>query len=364
MSAELWSPLPPEGFMCWPSPSQETLLRACFLRGEAGARALEAWLAQAHLSRLDDFSLRLLPLLNCRQNDLPIDSEAGQLGARVRLAQWEQNRRRIACAAALRETLAAAGIECVFLKGVALVSRFYVDPGLRGMGDVDLLVRRNYVHAGVEALLREGWRAEGGLMPGQIVEQTRVRHAWQFTREDEICDLHWHPVVRCLSPEIAEFFWTGSALEQPLPAPSATDQLFHVCVHGVQWSWTPQTRWIPDAMAILGSGVAIDWPRLCALAAPARLSFRLHAALDYLRRRLEAPVPETVLDELAAAGANRFERREHALLQKPCPLGPIDSLRWHITNFQRIQPYDEQWSKQPVWLGFPDYLRIFLRGRT
>lgn len=353
--------------MCWPSPSQELLLQACFLRGDAGAQAQEGWLAQNGLSRLDDFSLRLLPLLSCR-SDLPGDSEAGQLAARVRLAQWEQNRRRIARAAALRATLAAAGIDCLFLKGVALISRFYGDPGLRGMGDVDLLVRRNNVQAAVETLLREGWRAEGGLMPGPIVEQARLRHAWQFTREDEICDLHWHPVVRCFNPEIAELFWAGSAprntAEEPLPAPSATDQLFQVCVHGVQWSWTPQTRWIPDAMSILGSGVAIDWLRLCAMAAQARMSFRLHAALDYLRRRLEAPIPETALDQLASAGANPFERREHALLQKPCPLSAVDRLRWHVANFQRIQPYDQQWSQQSVWLGFPDYLRAFLRGTT
>jgi Uncharacterised nucleotidyltransferase len=352
--------------MCWPSPSQQTLLRACFLAGNAAARELEAWQRGIHAGDLDDFSRRMLPILIRRWSRGPLDAEIAELGTRVRLAQWEQNGRRIAIAASLQSTLAAAGIECLFLKGVALLSRFYGDFGLRGMGDVDLLVRGSDAAAAARALLADGWRAEDDLSPEEIGNQTRIRHAWQFVRADgEMCDLHWHPLVRCFNPEVAGRFWDASesvsVANRMLRIPCPTDQLFHVCAHGVQWSWTPQTRWIPDAMTILASG-AIDWERLFELAAAARMTVRLHAAVEYLQQVLDAPVPVDLLRRLSQHPAAAWERREHDLLQKPCPLGALDSVRWHVTNFRRIRPYDEAWSRQPVWLGLPAYLRLFLRA--
>jgi hypothetical protein len=362
---------PSGGGVCWPSPSQEILLRACFLAGDAAARELEAWRQEIHAGDLDDFSRRLLPLLIHRWGRDQLDEEIAELGTRIHLAQWEQNRRRFEIAASIEDALAAAGIECVFLKGVALLSRFYGDFGLRGMGDVDLLVRKGDVGAAAQELLRDGWSAEDDLSPGEIGSQTRVRHAWQFVRGDgEMCDLHWHPLVRCFHPEVAERFWSASesvpVANRIVRIPCATDQLFHVCAHGVQWSWTPQTRWIPDAMTILASvsvrGGAINWQRLFELSVAARMTVRLHAALDYLRRRLDAPVPLESLRRFSQHPAEEWERREHRLLQEPCPLGALDSVRWHATNFRRIRPYDEAWSKQPVWLGFPRYLRLFLRA--
>jgi hypothetical protein len=363
----------PGSYMCWPSPAQETLLRACFLTRDAAQQAFATWRTQIHTANIDDFSQRLLPLLVHRMN--PPDEEIAELGARVRLAQWEQNRRRMGVAAALQTTLAASEVECVFLKGIALLSRFYGDLGLRGMGDVDLLVRRRDVVAAARALLRDGWNAEDDLTPEDIGTQARVRHAWQFSRADgEICDLHWHPVVRCFNPEVADAFWNGAecipAANQVVRVPCATDQLFHVCAHGMQWSWTPQTRWIPDAITILlssgapASANAIDWPRLSQLAVASHMTVRLHAALNYLHQQLQAPIPQDILLQLARHPVPHWGRREHELLQKPAPLRVFDSMRWHITNFRRIRPFDEVWGKQLFWLAFSYYLRLFLRPGT
>jgi hypothetical protein len=349
------------------------LLRACFLPEVTAVRELEAWQRMVRSTELDDFSCRVLPLLVRRWSGDFLQVEIAELGARIRLAQWEQNRRRVAIAASLEAALAAAGIECLFLKGTALLARFYGDFGLRGMGDVDLLVRRSDTVAAARAFLGNGWSAEDDLPPEQIGTQARVRHAWQFIRRDgEMCDLHWHPVVRCFNPEIGGRFWSASdsvpVANRVIRVPCATDQLFHVCAHGLQWSWTPQTRWIPDAMTILASGApvgssaAVDWERLYELAIAARMTVRLQAALDYLRARLEAPVPQDILHRLSRHPADEWERREHRLLQKPCPLGALDSVRWHATNFRRIRPYDETWSRQPLWLAFPRYLRLFLRS--
>jgi hypothetical protein len=199
------------------------------------------------------------------------------------------------------------------------------------------------------------------------MRKTRVRHAWQFSRgEDESCDLHWHPVLRCYSPAVAELFWEGARsaelLQRPVSVPCATDLLFHVCAHGLQWSWTPQIRWIPDALTVLRSSAEIDWERLLNLAALAEMNVRLHHALGYLRERFEAPVPVTVLGRLQSAGGH-WERREYLLLQKECPLGLAGRARWHLTNFHRIRPFDADWSGGFWGTAFAEYVFVFL-GRS
>jgi hypothetical protein len=378
--------------MCWPSAAQEKLLRACFLSGPAAVREWESWRSDVSLDRLDEFSLRLLPILIRARRENPVEGAVAELATRIHLAQWQQNRQRIALAASIQSTLSSAGIRCVFLKGMALLTRYCGDTGLRAMGDVDFLVQKHDVVNAIEALTRAGWIAEENLAPGEIPSQVRVRHAWQFNRgPEESCDLHWHPLVRCYAPQVAAAFWSGA---EPVEfgglralVPCATDQLLHACVHGLQWSWTPQTRWVSDAMTIITSRAPIDWRRLSELAAAASMTIRVHAALSYLHDRMEAPVPENVIREFgrrqtagspsldikhtavspsssipSANNIDVWEEREYALLQKPCPLGAVDSLSWHVTNFRRIRPYDERWRNKPAGLAFFEYLRAFLRA--
>lgn len=353
--------------MCWPSAAQEKLLRACFLSGPAAVRDFEAWRAEVDLDHLDEFSLRLLPILIRAWGVHPLDERVAELGSRIRLAQWQQNRQRIALAASIQSTLSSAGIPSVFLKGMALLTRFCADTGLRAMGDVDFLVPRHNVVNATDVLTRAGWIADENLAPGEIASQMRVRHAWQFNRgPEESCDLHWHPLVRCYAPQVAEAFWNGAETAElgglRALVPCATDQLLHACVHGLQWSWTPQTRWISDAMTILASRAPIDWRRLSELAASAGMTLRVHAALCYLRNRMEASVPEVELTTMAKHRRPVWEKSEYDLLQKPCPLGAVDSLRWHVTNFRRIRLYDKPWRDKPAGLAFFEYLRTFLRA--
>lgn len=352
--------------MCWPSAAQEKLLRACFLPPPQARREFEAWRGEIELDCLDELTLRLLPLLIRAWGVDPLDGDVAGLAQRIHLAQWHQNRQRVALAASLQATLSSAGIPCIFLKGMALLIRYCGDTGLRAMGDVDFLVGKEDVPRAADALLQAGWTGEDRLTANEIASQSRVRHAWQFERgPDESCDLHWHPLVRCYAPQVADAFWTGAEPvrtgEFVALVPCATDQLLHACSHGLQWSWTPQTRWVSDSMTILSSGAALDWSRLRDLARAANMSIRIHAALQYLRDRMQAPVPDRVIEELSPPGSAAWEQREYTLLQKECPLGALDSLDWHVTNFRRIRRYDARWSKMPAGIAFLEYLRTFLR---
>jgi len=342
---------------CWPTDQQELLLHACFAPEEEARQALDACRDQLDSPTLDPVTGRLLSLLYHRWGN--------RLSERAYLAHvgiWRSNQRRFLMALAIARDLQRDGVDCLFLKGVALTAAHYRDPALRGMEDVDFLVRPQHVEGALQCLLRAGWIPEEGAGMAEILLRRRVRHAWQFHRgEDESCDLHWHPVVRCFSPSVASLFWDGARtaelLHRPILVPCPTDQLFHTCAHGLQWSWTPQIRWVPDSLTVLREPAAIDWDRLQQLAAHAAMNLRLHFALEYLRRRFDAPVPVAVIEHLRAAGAN--ERREYQLLQKECPLGLADRLWWHLTNFQRIRRFDDEWSRGWWGKGFTQYVALF-----
>jgi hypothetical protein len=314
----------------------------------------------------DPAAATLLPLLDWRWGDrLPDDISVHARSRRLTL--WRQGQERLALADSIAATLQQARIDSVLLKGTALIARYY-EPGVRGVGDIDLQVPRGQVRAAVEALTQAGWTAEDGLSPIQIEAQMRARHAWQFYKpgpdgEPAMCDVHWHPVVRCYSPRLAELFLEGAetvtAGSHALRIPCATDLLFHAAAHGLQWSWTSPLRWIPDAWFVIRSG-AVDWPRLGMLAAEGDMTFRVHRALEYLKTHFDAPVPEDILQSLS--GAPGWEAREQTLLEKPSPLGLVDATSWHRYNFRRLRRFDPAWKDANAMSGIASYLKVFFRA--
>jgi hypothetical protein len=350
-----------DGHPCWPTPLEECLLAECF--GTAPGQPFT--LKTGDLAALGGSSRLLLALLAARRGRAFASQEVSEHAYLARVTNWRRNQRRFLMALGLARDLAAAGVECVFMKGLALTLCHYLDPGLRPMEDVDLLVKPEAIARAVGVLFAAGWKAEDGATAADILRFSRVRHACQFTRgEEESCDLHWHPVVRCYSPLVRQWYWEGAVearlMGHPVRVPAATDQLFHVCAHGLQWSWTPQIRWVPDSLVILRKPEQVDWPRLGRLAAEGRMNVRLHRALCYLRQRFAVPVPATLLEELEKAPTWRWEEREHELLQKRCPLGMADRVRWHTTQFRRIRRFDEQWRNCNWPGGFVNYLGAFL----
>jgi hypothetical protein len=158
-------------------------------------------------------------------------------------------------------------------------------------------------------------------------------------------------------------FWMGAETvdlagrEVRLPCP--TDQFFHVCVHAMHWEWTPNLYWVADALTVLGDA-EIDWDRAAALAVHAEMRERFTRALSWLVSQFHADIPVQVLGVRAPG----WERREYALLQKPCPLGFFDSAAWHRYHFRRLRRFDAQWHAMPAFIAFPRYLATFLDAPT
>ncbi len=339
------------------------MLLACLAAEPEATRALDR-IVSTNGGGVDAGCAQFLPLLYRRW---PLRQDAILIaGKKAYLTIWRQNQDRMLHLTSLLEGFQELGIPCLVLKGAALILAHYRDPGLRGMRDFDLLIHERNLEAAIVHLTRAGYTAERQLQTSAILERARVGHAWQFSLgAEQSCDLHWRPVVRCYSPEVARLFWEGARTavldRAPALVPSPTDQLFHVCAHGLQWDWIPQIRWIADAVTVLRE--PIDWDRVARLAEESCMRVRLARALGYLRLHFNAPVPESLPERLERSAPD-WERREYRLLLKPSPLGLFDSVSWHAHHLRRIRPFDAEWSAAPAWLGFPQYLKTFLNARS
>ena len=126
---------------CWPTASQEVLLRAALRPGVEAVDAWWQWCATSDLDRLDHFSTQLLPQVYRNLQDAQAHAvpEIGRLRGIYRRS-WYRNQLVLHAAAGVREQLAAAGIPTMLVAGAAVALRH--DPSLaaRPIDDAGALV--------------------------------------------------------------------------------------------------------------------------------------------------------------------------------------------------------------------------------
>jgi hypothetical protein len=334
--------------MSWPTPAEERVLRAAFSPStETGAAdAIRAIDVRA----LDERERCLLPLLCPRLRELRIEGPLREAAEAEYLRTASRNTALFEHGGQLVQELETAGIPTMILKGAALVERYYRDPGLRPMLDLDVLVPRERLVAALARLHRAGWMPMGVLTPAVL----RTRHALTcITRDGFLCDLHWRPFLEPVPPGVHDALWTTS-VEMSLHgartrAFSPADQLLHVCVHGAQWHATPVLWWVGDAINIVRTG-QVDWRRFVSQTVAFRLVVRTREALQYLRDRLGADVPADVVETLRGQSVSASERFERRLVARQHRI--LGDLPRHWYVHQRSEA-GRGWRG---WLSFPSYL--------
>ena len=300
----------------WPTRAHECLLRAALLRGPAARAAWEQWSGQASLDTLDAGSFRLLPLLYA---NLEAEGVRHPLMSKLKgiyRYHWTKTRVLFHQAGLVLDRLHAAGFQTLMLKGAALATLYYPNPGLRPMDDFDVLVPLSQAAAAAALLVEAGWqpilqRPLRAFTPAYF--SVRPGHGFR-NAAGQSCDLHWHVLFQACRPEADVSFWQAAI---PLAfqgratlALSPADQLLHLCAHGTLWNPMPSVRWAADAVLLLRAA-AVDWPRLVAQAQAFALTLPLFDTLAYLKRLLDAPVPDTVLEQLWDAPFSGPERQAY-----------------------------------------------------
>ncbi|MFN2532163.1 MAG: nucleotidyltransferase family protein [Pyrinomonadaceae bacterium] len=319
---------------CWPTKSQELLLRACLLSGHEAAIAWRQWQSIFDARSFDEGSRRLLPLLyrNLRKQKI-IGPEITRLKEDY-FYTWSQNQFCLRGIETLIDAFNQRGIRNILLKGSALALLYYEDVGLRPMKDIDVLVCRNQAKQSMQLLTSLGWKPRYASPEAFIPFEQAI----EFISPNSLnLDLHWRLMWEGRQDLDDDEFWAASMPMRfegtETRALNSADQLLHVCVHGAKWNDTSSLRWIADAMMIIQSQkFDVDWTRVVRLARERQLILPLRETLSYLNRLLEAGVSTEVLTELQGARITRFERWSYRTR-----LGRNDSLKmltvvWHWMN--------------------------------
>jgi hypothetical protein len=346
-----------------PDELQSLLLHATLARAEV---ARDAWARAKHVADtpqlLDHASYRLLPQLYRNLLDAGVaEPELAKLKGIYRHS-WYQNQRLFHQSADLLRVLHDAGIETLVLKGAALSILHYRDSGSRPMEDFDVLVHRRDAPRAAALLETAGWVQLNTAWPPETMFRVVSSVGFRNDRGTEF-DLHWNPLYEVV-PEAP--IWDHAV---PLEiggvstlALDPTDQLMHVCVHGLSWFPAP-LRWISDAVVTSrAQDPGIDWDRLADQAARWQLSARMETALELLRDSFDVPVPESTLERLRASRRPLSERIGHRVLTRPPEHFALPAVFWdRYCRMRNVGESGYEWRGLPL-TRFPRYAFHSLRA--
>ncbi|BCM94378.1 hypothetical protein IAD21_06285 [Abditibacteriota bacterium] len=360
------NPMAPGG--CWPTPTQELLLRAALLEGKDAVTSWREWQARTDIEHLDYSSSSLLPLLlrNLEKQGVQ-DSHLGRYKS-VSRHHWMQNQLLFEAAKHLIQLLENEGIPTLVLKGGALIPLYYPKVSMRPMGNFEVLVPTSEAARAFKFLLTRGYRLKGWNGSSSPPDRAfSVFHSYPFYQQKEgstdirYFDVHQHVFSQTFAPNADDEFW-NAAVPLQIEGVSAKalcpeDMLLHVCAHGIHWDAAPPLRWIADATLILRSQPDFDWARLIAQTRRHHVSLPTGQALKYLQRLgLGLSIPGNTLREIESIPTSRSQRREWSALTHPTPSHPIALKFW-----RRLLTYS-RWNRiNPAWqrpFTFPRYMQF------
>jgi putative nucleotidyltransferase-like protein len=295
----------------WPSERQKLLLRTAFAGGEASAAAWRSLRPRPDLDRLELGSFPLLPLVQRQLERLGVEDPYMPRLAGIRRRTWYLNQLQLDALAPALRVLVDAGAEPVVVGGWQYPAHYYDgDFGLRPVEGLEVLVRQGRTDVCAHTLEAHGFVSSPGAAGGAAclvgpnghtcTLQDRVAREFSVPERGIDFEDPWDETI-----EIS----LGETRTRVL-APS--DELVRLCLAGARATVPPNVLWLADALAVLqASGDALDWERVARHALRLRAMLRLRDALVYLRRELDAAVPEAVVSELEATPPRPRELLAH-----------------------------------------------------
>jgi hypothetical protein len=152
-------------------------------------------------------------------------------------ATLADNLRRLGAADQALDCLLQEGIEPILLKGAHLVEAVYLDPGVRPMRDVDLLVRPAQLSGAARLLRRLGY--ERSTTPGREISEARYFQT-AFCRDRDKIELHRalcepdrYPIdVEALWERSTPIHWRGRRVRALCDADHLAYLALHAALHG------------------------------------------------------------------------------------------------------------------------------------
>lgn len=325
----------------WPTAQEEQLLRAALLQGQGALTAWQRWQAAADYVHVDQATFCLLPLLYWNLQQQGVDDPWLAICKGIYRQTWYKNQQACQQFANPLKRLQSAGIPTLLMHDVAIALNYYPQPGLRAIPKLDLWVPPEQVLSAVALLRMDAWT-------------TKAQHKALFARKQLAQGLRKefeHPTGLKIDLHLGSAPNDSFSLaeNQSLSAIAftinqvavlglnPTEQFLQICTQVYSTPYARNvTQWLADAMLILRSPVAsIDWPYLQARAQQQALVLRLREALHYLHRTLDAPIPASILQQLAQTPVHRFEQIEATVASRSASATALFVHLWANQQRQR-----------------------------
>jgi hypothetical protein len=302
-----------------PDERRDALMSAALDPPDAALASWLRWERAGGDARTDPIASRWLPLIGHNLRDVVVDQSARALFVAARRNAWASNFRLLEAARPAVESLAAAGIPTMLLKGAVLASPPYGEPGLRPIGDVDVLVKPGHARAATRLLEESGWLAWRRHSDRDLL----LAHGLDLRKPPVgALDVHWYLLAECCWEGADVGVWkralpmTTVASTACVPAPA--DLLLQICVHGMRWSPVQSGHWVADAARIIQmAGAQLDWDVVVADAARRRLGAQMTHALRLVRERAHVDVPQAATDALERQAVSWRDRLECRSKSRP-----------------------------------------------
>jgi hypothetical protein len=305
--------------------------------------------------------------------DLPVPKRvAAALWARAESAA-HRGRRMVAELAAIAAALQGEGLRFAPFKGPLLARSVHGDEALRESGDLDILVAAQDLRAAKAVLERLGYATQTALDPGREELWLRSGGLYELPMVDErrgfLVELQWRANPDVAVPSLDTQWWETAAtapfegVAVRVLAPG--EQMLALLVHGTKHLWA-SLDWLVD-IAELARGGAVPWDEVVRLAREHHAARRAALGLYLARELLDAPLPRSVLDFVAAAGIGAIARPLIPALvaaeHRPPTIGGAlraqlalrdskgQQARW-LLGLARPTPGDWQWCRLPPRLFF------------
>lgn len=210
----------------------------------------------------------------------------------------------------ISQSLKEAGIEAVFLKGAAFLQNIYEDIGIRKIGDIDILVRKENVKACHALLISAGYKEEGH-------DSGRLHHD-KFLLEKDLrrpIEIHWgllHTIeeqrkTRIDTEELFKDSIKINRLENPVSILSPEDSLVYRCIDLVD-GHSSSFQCLLDISAIIHYR-DFAWDKLLRKSRDWHADSFIYEALDFARRRSCLPVTLEIMRNLGGSKAFFYNLR-------------------------------------------------------
>ncbi len=214
------------------------------------------------------------------------------------------------------ERLEAEGVPVIPFKGPSLAGLIYGDPSARVYIDIDLLVCREDFAKARTVIESLGYAAYRPIRPGEEDAFLKTQLGFEFVHQSGafVIELHWAFFYTIYDlPFDPQAVWDRPQQTlfagRPMRTMAPEDLLLYLVIHGNKHRWL-KLNWVADVAELIRSYPELDWKFVLAQARQLGVMRVLEIGLVLAGEVLDAPLPETLRQQLAQArAARRMARR-------------------------------------------------------